>query len=208
MWIIYCCQALQIRLTPLYGYWLPVTPSASLLGPFQCHPAAKPRLSVGRKGILLVVIVPRSTTAPDTNQAMITASYGNLGPSKTEAQSDAFILTAKSCVVTRFLFFLAQGTKQKQFLGQEYPRLMTMNLIKDPELVDNSRTRAEEQKLKAVRWHFWFLLYEPQRLSMVIILPQRKQPSSLDAHLIVTDGPARQAQGYRKTGRNSSLQNV
>lgn len=62
---------------------------------------------------------------------MITASYGNLGPSKTEAQSDAFILTAKSCVVTRFLFFLAQGTKQKQFLGQEYPRLMTMNLIKD-----------------------------------------------------------------------------
>lgn len=39
-------------------------------------------------------------------------------------------LTAKFSAATHFLF-LAHCTKQKQFLGQEYSRLITMNLIKD-----------------------------------------------------------------------------
>lgn len=77
----------------------------------------------------------------------------------TGRQTVRCVLSTKSCAVTCFCF-LAQDTKQKQFLGQKYPvehngfikePETTMNLIENPEPVVWNQ---KEKKLNVSKW--WF----------------------------------------------------
>lgn len=90
---------------------------------------------------------------PDTYQVMLIEV--------TEGQTVRCVLNTKSCAVTCFSF-LAQDTKEKQFLGQKYPQMSTMDLIKEPEttinLMENpepvDKSGIKREKTKSVQMVF------------------------------------------------------